>query len=81
MNQKAYALGLYDGRNGFTRGHSYDPEEPGYDKGYDKGDRKRKTMNFGEMLDQELYDAEAEKNAAWCDRCMAYHGGDCEEFR
>lgn len=34
---------------------------------------------FNEDGPAELYDAEAEKNSAWCDICGSYHDGDCPE--
>lgn len=33
-------------------------------------------------MNEELYNEEAEMNAAWCDRCMSYHSSsfDCEDW-
>lgn len=27
----------------------------------------------------ELYDEQAELDAAWCDRCGVHHGGECDD--
>jgi hypothetical protein len=32
------------------------------------------TGDFGD-----LYDEQAELDAAWCDRCGVHHSGDCED--
>ena len=36
---------------------------------------------FNEDGPIELYDAEAERNSAYCDRCGGYHGGRCPPER
>lgn len=36
---------------------------------------------FTENGPVELYDAEAERNSAYCDRCGGYHGGACPPER
>jgi hypothetical protein len=46
------------------------------DQRHEEWEARRRAV---EEPPDERYDAQAELDAVWCDRCMAHHGGDCPE--